>query len=258
MKKVIKGKTYNTETSKKVCSYVVNDWTYELYQSKTGEYFTDIYLGNGSVLGELRLVSENEVSHMMERSGLVPGDKRVTVLNELKDWCDPENEDLIVTGEGGFVNFDFGSWDLTLDIDDIHWVKMTPKGKSVFDDNELDIIEWIRSNDNGIKHLEWIRSVYLKERYGEKIPLKTRKVYGDTNNVITTLTDLIQKGEINVVLFKDYSDIVSPDDLEDEIWWNLCSRGEEWEEKYFYINGVRSGFKFNREGENYVKDVYEC
>ena len=43
MKKIIKGKTYNTETSKKVCSYVVNDWTHELYQSKNGEYFSYIY-----------------------------------------------------------------------------------------------------------------------------------------------------------------------------------------------------------------------
>ena len=43
MKKNIKGKTYNTETSKKVCSYVVNDWTHELYQTKRGEYFSYIY-----------------------------------------------------------------------------------------------------------------------------------------------------------------------------------------------------------------------
>ena len=258
MKLIIKGKTYNTETSKKVCSYVVNEWTYELYQSKSGKYFSYTHLVNDSCLGELKLVSEKEVSHMTERSGLVPGDKGSTILNELKDWCDEENEDLKVTGEGGFITFDFGSWELTLDIDDINWVKMTPKGKTVFDDNELDMIEWIRSNDYGKNHLEWIRSVYLKERYGEKIPMKTRKVFGDTENVITTLSDLIHKGEINVVLFKDYSDIVPLDDLEDEIWWNLCSRGGEWEMKYFYINGVRSGLKFNKEGENYVEDVYEC
>ena len=42
--KIKTKKTYNTETSKKVCSYVVNDWTHELYQSKTGEYFTYISL----------------------------------------------------------------------------------------------------------------------------------------------------------------------------------------------------------------------
>ena len=103
-------KAYNTETSKKVCSYVVNDWTHELYQSKAVEYFTYIYKYD-HYMGEVRLVSENEVSHMMERSGLVSGDKGVTVLNGLKDWCDEENKDLKVTGEDGLVNFDFGSWD---------------------------------------------------------------------------------------------------------------------------------------------------
>ena len=88
-------KTYNTKTSKQVCSYVVNDWTHELYQSKTGEYFTYIYKYD-HYMGEVRLVS---------------GDKGVTVFNGLKDWCDEENKDLKVTGEDGLVNFDFGSWD---------------------------------------------------------------------------------------------------------------------------------------------------
>lgn len=166
MKKIIKGKTYNTETSKKVCSYVVNDWTHELYQSKTGEYFTYIYKYD-HYLEEIRLVSENEVSHMMERSGLVSGDKGVTVLNELKDWCDEENEKLKVTGEGGLVNFDFGSWEVTLDIDDVNWVKMTPKGKSVFYEDDLDMIHWLRSNNWNKTSWEKVREEYLKERFGE-------------------------------------------------------------------------------------------
>ena len=131
MKQIIKGKTCNTETSKKVCGYVVNDWTYELYQSKSGEYFTYIYKYE-FCLETLRPVSKNEVSHMLERSGLVSRDKEVTVLNELKDWCDENNEKLKVTGEGGLVCFDFGSWEVIVDIDDVNWIKMVSKGKTVF------------------------------------------------------------------------------------------------------------------------------
>lgn len=169
MKKVIKGKTYNTETSKKVCSYVVNDWTHELYQSKTGEYFTYIYkiYKYDHYLESLRLVSENEMRHMMERSGVMSGDRKVTVLNGLKDWCDEDNEKLKITGEGGFVTFDFGSWELTVDIDDVSWVKMTPKGKTVFDEEDLNKIEWLRSNDWNRRSYERIREEYLKERFGE-------------------------------------------------------------------------------------------
>ena len=166
MKKIIKGKTYNTETSKKVCSYVVNDWTHELYQSKSGEYFTYIYKYE-FCLETLRPVSKNEVSHMMERSGLVSKEKGVTVLNELKDWCDEENMDLKVTGQGGLVNFDFGSWEITLDIDDVNWVNMTPKGKPFFDENDLNMIGWMRSNDWNTTSWERIRKEYLKVRFGE-------------------------------------------------------------------------------------------
>ena len=156
MKKVINGKTYNTETSKKVCSYVVNNWTHELYQTKSGEYFTYIYLdlhGKGHILEELHLVSECEVNHMLERSGIESGDKKVTVLNELKDWCDEDNEMLKVTGEGGLVCFDFGSWDVTVDIDDVTWIKMTSKGKTVFEEGDLCMIEWLRSNNMEYKVL---------------------------------------------------------------------------------------------------------
>ena len=181
MKKIINGKTYNTETSKKVCGFELNDWTHELYQSKTGEYFTYIYderflmsldteekYSHLSDYGQrISPVSKNEVSHMMERSGLVSGDKRVTVLNELKDWCDEENEKLKVTGEGGLVNFDFGSWDVTVDIDDVTWIKMTSKGKTVFEKGDLCMIEWLRSNKWDTRSWDKIRKEYLKERFGE-------------------------------------------------------------------------------------------
>lgn len=265
MKKKINGKTYNTETSKKVCSYVVNDWTYELYQSKTGEYFTYIYDDYllGSIHSEekrsllygyverIRPVSENEVCYMLERSGLGSRDKKVTILNELKDrFCD-EDELLKVTGEGGLVIFDFGSWEVTLDIDDKDYVKMTTKGKSVFDKDDLDRIECIRNKR------ERIRRGYLNERYGKDIPLKTKKVSGDKDKVISTLKDLILKGEINVVFIKDYDDMFSPDDLETKLFGSLYNN-EEWEMKDFCINGVKSGFKFNKVGETYVKNVYEC
>ena len=181
MKKVIKGKIYNTETSKKVCGYVVNDWTHELYQTKSGEYFTYIYdewclrsldteekySHLSDYVQRISPVSKNEVSHMMERSGLVSRDTGVTVLNGLKDWCDEDNEKLKVTGEGGLVNFDFGSWEITLDIDDVNWVKMTPKGKSVFDEDDLSMINWLRSNDWDKSSWEKIRKEYLKGRFGE-------------------------------------------------------------------------------------------
>lgn len=181
MKKIIKGKTYNTETSKKVCGYVVNDWTHELYQSKSGEYFSYIYDERylrsldteekyshlSDYVQRISPVSKNEVSHMMERSGLVSRDTGVTVLNGLKDWCDEDNEKLKVTGEGGLVNFDFGSWEITLDIDDVNWVKMTPKGKSVFDEDDLNMIEWLRSNDWDKSSWEKVREEYLNERFGE-------------------------------------------------------------------------------------------
>ena len=179
MKKIINGKTYNTETSKKICGYVVNDWTYELYQSKSGEYFSYIYnefflgiwkekhVGGDYFSGKIELVSKNEVSHMMERSGLVSSDKGVTVLNELKDWCDEENKDLKVTGQGGFVNFDFGPWELTLDVDDVKWVKVTSKRKYVFDVDDLIMIQRLRSNDWKKSSWEKVREEYLKERFGK-------------------------------------------------------------------------------------------
>ena len=189
MKKVINGKTYNTETSKKVCGFDVNGWTHELYQTKNGEYFTYIFsesrLSGWTVWTErhreghslkrediteekLHLVSESEVRHMMERSGIESGDKKVTILNELKDWCGEENELLKVTGEGGLVNFDFGSWEVIVDIDDVNWIKMVSKGKTVFEEDDLDMIQWLRSNEWNKSSWEKIRDEYLKGRFGNR------------------------------------------------------------------------------------------
>ena len=168
MKKIIKGKTYNTETSKKVCSYVVNDWTYELYQSKSGKYFIHYYVYD-HCLEELRFVLESEVSHMLERSGLGSSDMGVTVLKGMEPWSyDEEKMDLKVTGKGGIVNYDFGSWEVTVDIDDKNWVLVTTKGKTVFSQDELDMIEEIRGTGwLGGHHLDNVRRKYLDQRFGE-------------------------------------------------------------------------------------------
>ena len=180
MKKKINGKTYNTETSRKVCGYVVNDWTYELYQSRTGEYFSYIYnedyisywmknneikkiLKREDVTKEtLRLLTESEVKHMLERSGSDDQDRKETVLTELiYDLSQDGNIPLNVTGKCGIVNIDFGSWELTVDIDDKHRVKVMTKGKIIFEEDNLDEIEWIRNR------WDMVRYEYLKERFGE-------------------------------------------------------------------------------------------
>ena len=48
-----------------------------------------------------------------------------------------------------------------------------------------------------------------------KVKIKIVVSYPD--EVITTLTDLIQKGEVNVVLFQDYQEKISPDVLEEKL-----------------------------------------
>ena len=69
--------------------------------------------------------------------------------------------------EDGLINFDFGSWEVTLDIDDVNWVKMTPKGKSVFYEDDLDMIHWVRSNIWNTTSWEKVREEYLKGRFGK-------------------------------------------------------------------------------------------
>jgi len=177
MKKVIYGKTFNTETSKKLCGFDVNGWTHELYQTKSGEYFTYIYDGgflewckshsdgllkwNVFSRKSINLVTESEVKHMIERSGSVNLDRKETVLTELEDYFSEEGMSLSVTGKCGYVHFDFGSWEITMDVDDENWVKMTTKGKSVFESGDLDEIRWIRNRWN------IVRNEYLKGRFGK-------------------------------------------------------------------------------------------
>ena len=87
-----------------------------------------------------------------------------------KEYDTDTSKPIITIGnmvEDGLVNFDFGSWEITLDIDDVNWVKMTPKGKSVFDEDDLNMIEWLRSNDWDKSSWEKVREEYLKERFGE-------------------------------------------------------------------------------------------
>ncbi len=180
MKKVINGKTYNTETSKKVCGFDVNGWTHELYQTKSGEYFTYIFSefliycwikkhNDGDTKRdhyftgeEIKLVSENEVRHMMERSGVEGMDRKETNLTELKDYFSEDGVmSLKVTGKCGVVTFDFGTWEVIVDVDDEHWVRMTSKGKVDFDEDDLNEMEWIRNRR------EMVREEYLKGRFGE-------------------------------------------------------------------------------------------
>ena len=71
-----------------------------------------------------------------------------------------------MTGEGGLVNFDFGSWEVTLDIDDVYWVKMTPR-EICFDGNDLSMIEWLKSSHWNKTSWDKIREEYLKGRFGE-------------------------------------------------------------------------------------------
>ena len=44
---------------------------------------------------------------------------------------------------------------------------MTPKGKSVFDEDDLSMINWLRSNDWDKSSWEKVREEYLKGRFGE-------------------------------------------------------------------------------------------
>lgn len=180
MKKIIKGKTYNTETSKKVCGFDVNGWTHELYQTKSGEYFTYIFsefllfrwdekkskvvgLKREDYTGEkLNLVSESEVRHMLERSGVEGMEMMDTDLTELKDYFSEDGVmSLKVTGKCGVVTFDLGTWEVNVDVDDKHWLRMTSKGKVDFDEDDLIEMEWIRDR------WKMVREEYLKGRFGE-------------------------------------------------------------------------------------------
>ena len=78
-------------------------------------------------------------------------------------------------------------------------------------------------------------------------------VVGYPDEVVTTLTDLIQKGEVNVVLFQDYQERISPDVLEEKLSqsFNLTTG---WETEYYSKGQKKDGLKFNRVGDVRIKD----
>ena len=83
--------------------------------------------------------------------------------------------------------------------------------------------------------------------------VKSKIVVSHPDEVITTLTDLIQKGEVNVVLFNDYQERISPDVLEKKLSqsFNLTTG---WETEEFSWSHKKEGLIFNRIGEVKVKD----
>ena len=83
--------------------------------------------------------------------------------------------------------------------------------------------------------------------------VKIKIVVSHPDEVITTLTDLIQKGEVNVVLFQDYQEKISPDVLEEKLSqsFNLTTG---WETEYYSNGQKKDGLKFNRVGDVRIKD----
>ena len=83
--------------------------------------------------------------------------------------------------------------------------------------------------------------------------VKIKIVVSHPDEVITTLTDLIQKGEVNVVLFQDYQEKISPDVLEEKLSqsFNLTTG---WETDGFSRGQKKDGLKFNRVGDVRIKD----
>ena len=83
--------------------------------------------------------------------------------------------------------------------------------------------------------------------------VKIKIVVSHPDEVITTLTDLIQKGEVNVVLFQDYQEKISPDVLEEKLSqsFNLTTG---WETEYYSKGQKKDGLKFNRVGDVRIKD----
>ena len=84
-----------------------------------------------------------------------------------------------------------------------------------------------------------------------------KTVVGYPDEVVTTLTDLIQKGEVNVVLFSEYG-LFSPDELEEKLSKTI-NLNSGWETDYFYWGGKelgkeKSGLKFNKVGHVKISD----
>ena len=89
----------------------------------------------------------------------------------------------------------------------------------------------------------------------KKVKMKT--VIGHPEDVITTLTDLIIKGEVNVVLFCEYGQF-SPDELEEKLSKKI-NLNTGWETDYFSwglknMGLEKSGLKFNKVGDVKIED----
>ena len=92
-----------------------------------------------------------------------------------------------------------------------------------------------------------------------KNSVKIKDVIGHTDEVISTLTDLILKGKVNVVLFNHY-ELFSPDELEEKLSKSI-NLNTGWETDYFSWGhkgktGLmdKSGLKFNKVGESKITD----
>lgn len=78
-------------------------------------------------------------------------------------------------------------------------------------------------------------------------------VVGYPEEVISTLTDLIQEGRVNVVLFSDYQEMFSPDVLEEKLSQSF-NLNTGWEVEPFSWGVEKDGIKFNKVGKVKISD----
>ena len=78
-------------------------------------------------------------------------------------------------------------------------------------------------------------------------------VVGYPDEVISTLTDLIQEGVVNVVLFSEYQEMFSPDVLEEKLSQSF-NLNTGWETEPFSWGVEKDGIKFNKVGDVKITD----
>jgi len=83
--------------------------------------------------------------------------------------------------------------------------------------------------------------------------VKMKIVVGYPDDVISTLTDLIQEGKVNVVLFSEYQEMFSPDVLEEKLSQSF-NLNTGWEVEPFSWGVKKDGIKFNKVGDVRIKD----
>lgn len=90
----------------------------------------------------------------------------------------------------------------------------------------------------------------------KKLKVKTKTVIGYPNEVINVLSDLIQKGEVNVVFFSHY-EMFSPDELEKQLSERVSPNG--WECDCLYLGDRKDCLYFHRQGEKgiTIEDVFK-